>query len=285
MLTTMEEKKKYVQKFNVFDDTFFEMVAKDKEAVEDILRIILHDPELVVAQLITQDSVKNLYGKSVRLDALCVTGDGKTINVEIQKGDNDNHAKRVRYNASCITANVTEPGENYENINDVYVVYISKFDVFRRKRRLYYVERSFHDNGEVISVDDGEHFIYVNASNDVMAEAEDADVAELMEFFKNSQGQNEKFHRLTNRVYDLKNNESEVNAMCEHVENYAKEYAKEYAKKYASEYADEQKRIMICELVHDCALSAEAGADKLGMAMIEFAELMKQLGYSIPEPA
>ncbi len=269
MLTTMEEKKAYVQKFNVFDDTFFEMVAKDKEAVEDILRIILHDPELVVAQLITQDSVKNLYGKSVRLDALCVTGDGKTINVEIQKGDNDNHAKRVRYNASCITANVSEPGENYENINDVYVVYISKFDVFRRKRRLYYVERSFHDNGEIVSVDDGEHFIYVNASNDVIAEAEDADVAELMEFFKNSQGQNEKFHRLTNRVYDLKNNESEVNAMCKLVED----------------YANEQKRIMICELVHDCALSAEAGADKLGMAMIEFAELMKQYGYSIPEPA
>lgn len=277
MLTTMEEKKEYVQKFNVFDDTFFEMVAKDKEAVEDILRIILHDPELVVAQLITQDSIKNLYGKSVRLDALCVTGDGKTINVEIQKGDNDNHAKRVRYNASCITANVSEPGESYENINDVYVVYISKFDVFRRKRRLYYVERSFHDNGEIVSVDDGEHFIYVNASNDVIAEAEDADVAELMEFFKNSQGQNEKFHRLTNRVYDLKNNESEVNAMCEHVEN--------YAKKFACEYADEQKRIMICELVRDCALSAEAGADKLGMAMIEFAELMKQFGYSIPEPA
>ena len=167
MLTTLDEKKKYVYQFNVFDDTFFEMVAKDKEAVEDILRIILHDSELVVAQLITQNSVKNLYGKSVRLDALCVTGDGKSINVEIQKSDNDNHAKRVRYNASCITANVSEPGENYENINDVYIVYISKFDVFNRKRRLYYVERSFHDKGEVISVDDGEHFIYVNASNEI----------------------------------------------------------------------------------------------------------------------
>ncbi len=68
---------------------------------------------------------------------------------------------------------------------------------------------------------------------------------------------------------NLKNNESEENAMCKLVED----------------YANEQKRIMICELVHDCALSAEAGADKLGMAMIEFAELMKQYGYSIPEPA
>ena len=134
ILTTLEEKKQYVQKFNVFDDSFFEMVAKNKDAVEDILRIILHDPELVVTKLIPQNSVKNLYGRSVRLDALCVTGDGRHIDVEIQKEDKDNHVKRVRYNASCITANVSEPGENYENVNDVYVIYISKFDIFHRRR-------------------------------------------------------------------------------------------------------------------------------------------------------
>ena len=77
ILTTLEEKKQYVQKFNIFDDSFFEMVAKDKDAVEDILRIILHDPELIVTKLIPQNSIKNLYGRSVRLDALCVTGDGR----------------------------------------------------------------------------------------------------------------------------------------------------------------------------------------------------------------
>jgi len=35
-LQTLEEKKAFVRRFNVFDDTFFEMVAKDKDAVEDI---------------------------------------------------------------------------------------------------------------------------------------------------------------------------------------------------------------------------------------------------------
>ncbi len=224
ILTTPEEKKKYVQQFNVFDDAFFEMVAKDKEAVEDILRIILHDPELVVTKLIPQNSVKNLYGRSVRLDALCVTGDGRHINVEVQKENNDNHAKRVRYNASCITANVS------------------------------------------FSISDGEHLIYANASKDVDAEAEDDDVAELMEFFKNSQGQNDKFRRLTNRVHDLKNNESEVNTMCKLVEDFAKEYAKEYAKEQAKE--------MICGLVRKGALSPEIGAEQLELSMEDFYELL-----------
>ena len=273
ILTTLEEKKKYVQQFNIFDDAFFEMVAKDKEAVEDILRIILHDPELVVTKLIPQNSVKNLYGKSVRLDALCVTGGGRHINVEVQKEDNDNHAKRVRYNASCITANVSEPGENYENINDVYIIYISKFDVFHRRRRLYHVERSFYDKGEFIPVQDGEHLIYANASKEVEEETEDADVAELMEFFKNSQGQNDKFHRLTNRVHELKNNESEVNTMCKLVEDFAKEYAKEQAKE------------MICGLVRKGALSPEIGAEQLELSMEDFYELLNGTEQGISNPA
>ena len=277
ILTTLEEKKKYVQQFNIFDDAFFEMVAKDKEAVEDILRIILHDPELVVTKLIPQNSVKNLYGKSVRLDALCVTGGGRHINVEVQKEDNDNHAKRVRYNASCITANVSEPGENYENINDVYIIYISKFDVFHRRRRLYHVERSFYDKGEFIPVQDGEHLIYANASKEVEEETEDADVAELMEFFKNSQGQNDKFHRLTNRVHELKNNESEVNTMCKLVEDFAKEYAKEYAKEQAKE--------MICGLVRKGALSPEIGAEQLELSMEDFYELLNGTEQEISNPA
>lgn len=269
ILTTLEEKKQYVQKFNVFDDSFFEMVAKDKDAVEDILRIILHDPALIVTKLIPQNSIKNLYGRSVRLDALCVTGDGRNIDVEVQKEDKDNHVKHVRYNASCITANVTEPGENYENVNDVYVIYISKFDVFTRRRRLYHIERSFHDKGESFSIHDGEHLIYVNASKEVDTEAEDDDVAELMEFFKNSQGQNDKFRRLTNRVHDLKNNESEVNTMCKLVEDFAKEYAKE----------------MICDLVRKGALSAENGAEQLELSLEDFRNLLNETEQEISTPA
>lgn len=272
ILTTIEEKKKYVQKFNVFDDTFFEMVAKDKDAVEDILRVILHDPELIFTRLIPQNSVKNLYGRSVRLDALCVTGGGRHINVEVQKGDNDNHAKRVRYNASCITANVSEPGENYENISDVYVIYISEFDVFNRRRRLYHVERSFCDKEGVVPVHDGEHLIYVNASREIDTEAEDDVVAELMQFFKHSEGQNDKFRRLTNRVHDLKNNESEVDTVCKLVEDFAKEYAKNRAKE------------MICGLVRKGALSAEIGAEQLELSMEEFDELLRTFEQEVLNP-
>lgn len=318
MLTTMEEKKAFVQKFNVFDDMFFEVVAKDREAVEDILRVILHDPALVVEQLLTQDSIKNLYGRSVRLDALCITGDGRSVNVEVQKADDDNHVKRVRYNASCITANVAEPGEYFENISDVYIVYISKSDIFKRKRRTYYVERCFYDEKEMVPVEDGEHIIYVNASNDI--EAEDADIAELMEFFKYSHGQNEKFKRLTDRVYELKNDTTEVLIMCKTVEEYMADYiAGEIAKgeriykekgreegrregreegrqegrKEGREEGREEgrqegreagARTTICGLVYDGILSAAVGAERLNVSVPELYRMMRELGYQDAGP-
>lgn len=236
-LQTLEEKKAFVKRFNVFDDAFFEMVAKDKDAVEDILRIIFHDPELEIIELIPQSSVKNLYGRSVRLDALCKIGHDRYVNVEIQKSDRDNHLKRARYNASCVTANASDPGSDFKNVKDVYIVYISQFDVFQKGRRLYHVGKAILDFADVEAVDDGEKFIYVNGGSDVSADAEDEDVAELMEFFKNSNGMNEKFMNLSERVDELKNEEREVLAMCKLVEEYAAEYTAERVEAREVEFA------------------------------------------------
>ena len=107
----------------------------------------------------------------------------------------------------------------------------------------------------------------------MLPETEDDDVAELMDFFKNSKGQNDKFRRLTNRVHDLKNNESEVNTMCKLVEDFAKEYAKEYA------------REMICDLVRKGALSAENGAEQLGLSVENFRNLLNETEQKAVTPA
>ena len=267
-LQTLEEKKAFVKKFNVFDDTFFEMVAKDKDAVEDILRIIFHEPELKVIELIPQSSVKNLYGRSVRLDALCRMKDDHYINVEIQKSDDDNHLKRTRYNASCITANTSTPGENFENVKDVYIVYISKFDVFKKGRRMYHIGRAVLDFSDVIPVNDGEKFIYVNGGTNVAADAEDEDVAELMEFFNNSNGVNDKFVNLSNRVDELKNEESEVLALCKLVEDYAAERMAESAETKAYEIAQKMLAENICSL--------EKIADITGLTVEEVRDLQSK---------
>lgn len=272
-LQTLEEKRAFVKQFNVFDDIFFELVAKDKDAIEDILRIIFHEPELKVIHLVPQDSIKNLYGRSVRLDALCMMKDGSCINVEVQKSDDDNHQKRARYNAACITANVTEPGEKFENIKDVYIVYISKFDVFQKGRRLYHVGRAILDFSDVTPVNDGEKIIYVNGSTNVTADAEDEDVAELMDFFKNSNGIHEKFKNLSERVDELKNEESEVLVMCELVERYRAEGKAEGRAEGRAEGEESKANEIASKLIAGGLLSKEQIAAATGLSLDEINKL------------
>ena len=58
------------------------------------LRIILEDEKLIVKDVIVQSSERNLYGRSVRLDALCILGNGKKCNVEVQRSNMDHHLKK-----------------------------------------------------------------------------------------------------------------------------------------------------------------------------------------------
>ena len=108
--TSVEEK---VGQLNVIDDPLFQKMAEDPEFCEELISTIIQR-KVKVLKVTPQNSIKNLQGRSVVLDALCELDDGKRCNVEVQKANNDNHIKRVRYNTSCITANITDPGTKFE---------------------------------------------------------------------------------------------------------------------------------------------------------------------------
>jgi len=209
-----------VKKLRPIDDVFFEKIIEDKKVCEEILRVILEDDRLEVLSVTPQNSVKNLYGRSVRLDAFCKLGDGKYCNIEVQKSDNDNHIKRVRYNAACITANNTEVGEKFVRVPDVTMVYISTFDMFQKGKTIYHCDTVIRETNDV--VDNGLTEIYVNtAIND------GSTIAELMECFMQEEVENKKFPLLSNRVWYFKNDEGGINSMCKIVEDYANEIEKE----------------------------------------------------------
>lgn len=212
MKSILKEKiKKYrdkIDRFRPIDDTFFQKLAEDPEVMEEMLRVILKDEKLTVSEVVVQNSIKNLQGRSVRLDALCVRGDGRLCNIEVEKSNNKHHLKRVRYNASCITANIIEPGEEFENVPDIDMVYISAFDLFKLGRVIYHVEPTILEADKVI--DNGLHEVYVNT-----AVKDDSEISELMQCFLQTEVDNEKFPKLSRRVKYLKHNEEGVKCMCE----------------------------------------------------------------------
>lgn len=209
-----------IQRLRPIDDGFFEKLCEDKEVCQEIIRTILNDDSITVTSTIPQKSIKNLQGRSVRVDALCTQGDGSYCNVEVQRADNDNHFRRVRYNASCITANVTDPGIKFEKVPDLYVIYISEFDILNAGMTIYHQKTIVEETG--VAIEDGLHVVYVNTVvNDGSV------VAELMQCFLQTHPNNGKFPKLAERVNYFKTNKEGVRSMCKIMEEVKNDGVKE----------------------------------------------------------
>ena len=166
MKKTDEEKLKKVEESNLFDDLFFSVAAEDIAFCEEVLQTILQDKYLKVESVTVQRDERNLYGRSVILDALCILGDGRKCNIEVQKEDNVDHIKRVRFNSSVITARESNTGDSFNELITLIVVYISRTDILKRGKTIYHIVNTIRETGE--EIDDGLYRIFVNAEiNDV----------------------------------------------------------------------------------------------------------------------
>lgn len=85
------------------------------------------------------------------------------------------------------------------------------FDLFGEKKTIYHVKRVLNETGT--NVENGFYEIYTNTEVD-----DGSDIAELMQFFKNSTGYHEKFPHLSNRVNLFKETEEGVRLMSEVIE-------------------------------------------------------------------
>lgn len=209
----LQEKIEKVRDFRPIDDVFFEVLVRKPEVCQEILRVILEDDTLIVKQVITQCSERNLYGRSVRIDALCTLGNGAKCNIEVQRSNKDDHIRRGRFNASSITVRESNAGDNFKDVIELYIIYISEFDFLKGGKTIYHVDKVLRENGEVIN--DGLHEIFVNTVID-----DGTDIAELMACFMKKEVKNPRFPAMSEEVSRLKETEGGTQAVCEVMEHY-----------------------------------------------------------------
>ena len=157
---------------------------------------------------------------------LCEDDDGNIINVEVQKANDTNHQKRVRYNMACADTLTVEKGINYDQLPDLYVIYISAFDMFKENETTYHVQRTIKKSGT--HIENGTHEIYVNTKID-----DGSDIAQLMQYFKNSTGIHPLFQKLSSQIHYYKETPEGVNTMTDVWEEYADQKVAEQAKEMA----------------------------------------------------
>ena len=147
--------------FRLLDDDFMSKVFEDVACTEFLLQIILNRSDLKVQSVRPQYEIKNLQGRSVRLDILATDVSGRPYNIEIQRNDRGAGVKRACYNSSLLDSNVTEPGDKYEQLAETYVIFITENDVLGGGKPIYHVERMIQELDRPFG--DDSHIIYVNS--------------------------------------------------------------------------------------------------------------------------
>lgn len=197
--------------FRLLDDDFMTKVFEDISCAELLLQIILNDEGIHVLEAHSQRGIKNLQGRSVKLDILAVDSHNRVFNVEVQRSDKGAGAKRARYNSALIDANVTEPGDQYEDLNETFVIFITENDVMKAGLPIYHIDRVVRETGKLF--EDEEHIIYVNSQI-----KDETKLGRLMHDFSCTDAKDMYNKVLADRVRYFKEDERGVEIMCREME-------------------------------------------------------------------
>ena len=236
-----------IQKFCLMDDTFMSKVFEDKRCTELVLRIILNRDDLIVDHVNCQQDIKNLQGRSIRMDILAHDRKGVIYNIEVQNDDAGADPKRARYNSSLLDANITEAGDDYDQLRETYVIFITRNDVLGSGLPIYHIDRTIEETGEKFK--DDAHIIYVNSS--IQNETK---LGKLMQDFWCKRGEEMNYDVLAERVSFFKEKKEGVNQMCEILD----------------EVKRESKLETLVDLVKDGAIPLDIAAKKANMSEEEF---------------
>ncbi len=81
---------------------------------------------------------------------------------EVQRKDDGAGIRRARFHLSIMDTNSLMPGQDFEELGDNYVIFITENDVLKKGLPLYTIDRSIRETGE--RIDDGSHILYVNGA-------------------------------------------------------------------------------------------------------------------------
>ena len=201
-----------VKNLRLMDDTFMSKCLENApECIEFILQIILGKKDLKVVKSQTEYPIKSLQGRGVRFDVFARDSEGKEYDIEIQRAKDGAEPKRARYNSALLDANALKSGEDFDELRDTYVIFITENDVMGKGLDLYAFDRI--DKAAGLDLHDGTHIIYVNG-----ATRSDSDIGKLMHDFLCSNAAEMYFDILKRQVSQFKNSEEGRHYMCEAME-------------------------------------------------------------------
>ncbi len=210
-----------IDDMDLFDDDLMSMVFDGNiEATELLLKIILKRNDIIVVSVVGQREFQNpvVGGRDIRLDILAKDSTGKHYNVEVQRKPEGAHIRRARFNSSMMDSRMLKAGQEFSELQDSYMVFITQTDIFGHGIPIYTINRHFEETDDLF--DDGSHIVYVNGEykgND--------EIGKLLHDFGCKESKDMYFSELAKGVKHFKEEEGGRKIMCEAVEKYAEQKA------------------------------------------------------------
>ena len=208
-----EEIFRTLRALRLVDNDLMEACFKDNlEAADLLLKIILDRKDLTVTGVSTQYHIAGFQNHNVCLDIYATDIEGNKYNIEVQRANKGAEPQRARYYSSMIDTDMLMHGQDYDQLRENYVIFITENDVFRLNQPIYHIERIIQEGN--VQFGDGEHIIYVNGA----MRSKDTALSRLMNDFFCTDADDMFYKELADRVRYYKNSEEGVDHMYDVME-------------------------------------------------------------------
>lgn len=247
-----ERYKGIIKNFTLMSDIFMRNVFKQRECLEYVLQVIMEKQDLKVIEQIIQKDYKNLQGRSAIMDCVARDSEGKQFDVEIQQDNEGASPKRARYHSGLMDMNTLNPGQDFDELPESYVIFITRDDILGYDFPIYHIDRHIKEADD--SFQDEAHIIYVNSRKQ-----EDTELGRLMHDLHCKNADEMHSPVLAKRVHELKDTQKGVELMCHEMEKIYSEgmesgelkKAKETALSMAEEGMDVKKIARLVKVSED----------------------------------
>ena len=175
---------KKLQDLNLMDRFLFSELIENAEAYKIILEIILEREINFKGEPVAENEKrKELLGKIARLDVCAIGDDDRVYNAEVQKENENNMHKRMRYYGALMTSKLLPEGTiDYNRLSDLCMIVIAGFDMGGEGKYRYTVRRMYEGYPDK-EVYDGEVILYLNTKGKDTAGVSNELIA-MLEYFE-----------------------------------------------------------------------------------------------------
>jgi len=154
--------------FNLCDFAFFLSVMKNPKAYQNVISIIMDEPDIEIKEVKVEQVILNKSGKrAIRLDAWAKSADERQFNMEMQNDTKgDDIRKRSRFYQGLLDTPILKSGKRtkYKMLPSTVIIFITQDDIFGKNLAKY----TFTEQCEEVAnlrLEDGTTKIFLNMSS------------------------------------------------------------------------------------------------------------------------